>query len=418
MSDLFRIGTPIIVDPEDDPTVPEGDVSARVWRMSPSDRDAYLQELISRLTEVRDDVRVDRTEASIIFTERLGNENVTVIGQQMSGSYSDEEIVYLCVMIVGGLVLVWFIFAAVNAMHRFTSNRLLTVPGLGDVLNRLLLAFSAILAIRRSHPSRLGSTDIEMSRLAERLRDEMEEDGLGLENPNHTVEYEIEDRVEGDCADTSHGLENLSLQTLVGDSQQEGEASSSMSDTISAIEEVVDTLPVDEIVVSMVDDSVEEFRRGSASGPVFQSTPQMPGRLSNTHPLLRSPFQPHRRLVDLPSWVWEDLYFGGQPIPRNMTLHADGRVSTPEGEIQIRGGPVPQPGGSPDFRDVGVGQPRVPQPGGGPLERWQPMVPQRGDGLDRSRGRGQERHNSSRPNVRELRRSTRRGGGRGARGGR
>lgn len=161
----FRLSSPVIVDPEEDDILAFGgdgdlDSAVRLGRMSPDERNAYLREIIGRLTG----------ETSGSSTSPVSGEATTVaILSDVSTDY--DEGAYIGVIIVGGIIVLWFLVTVLNSVYRFSSSRLLTVDGLGEMLHRFVLTVATLLALRRRPLSSETSSQVPLCRLDEVLRE-------------------------------------------------------------------------------------------------------------------------------------------------------------------------------------------------------------------------------------------------------
>lgn len=148
MSANFDLGSPDVSGASGSLDVDDVDTNdmSRLSRMDTEERRRYLEEIVGRMIG-------QASTATSVTPENP----VTVIVTEGSGD-GDSEAVFIAIIIVGSLVIIWFLVTIANSVYRFTSHRLLTVDGLGAMLERFVVTFSALMTIRRS--SQLEGTQI------------------------------------------------------------------------------------------------------------------------------------------------------------------------------------------------------------------------------------------------------------------
>lgn len=153
----------------------EADDMVRVRSMSAGERERYLQDLINSLTGHTS------TPSTSSFSYTSTTEASTIIERQDVSV--GHDLVYISIIIVGGLIVVWFVVVVINSIHRYSSHRLLTVDGLGILISRFVVAVGALVAIRRApvndghHLSILRDGPDETEEFGESFFDRLEGNG-------------------------------------------------------------------------------------------------------------------------------------------------------------------------------------------------------------------------------------------------
>lgn len=142
--------SPEVEDRDDLVLSGDGSGISHLVRMGANERDNYLAQLLERLTG-RAAVSSSTTDTMSIMTTT----NPPAITELVGDNTDSDDGIYLAIMVVGGVVVLWFAVVVVNSIYRCCNHQLLTVDGLGRLLDRVVVALGALLAMR-GLPSRVG----------------------------------------------------------------------------------------------------------------------------------------------------------------------------------------------------------------------------------------------------------------------